>query len=171
MKKIIDKDRLIKELKQPKGAKLSKEKRAEILLLVAEGKSEVATAKIVGVNKRSVELIKKDNRDILDQISNDIIENNIDKTEQVLNKFINLLDKKADILAEGENLNYTKATELSGAMKDLFNKRQIEQGKPTQITDDIRKLNVTELKLEAIRIAKRIENGSTTELIEAVFQQ
>jgi len=144
--------------------------KAEAIIQLAQGISPEKVAKALGIAKNTAIKLKKDNHDLILKIQTDLLKEKLQKDSIIINKYLNLLDKKADRLDDNEKmLDNTKATELAGVVKDIFNKQQLEQGKATSITEYKGK-SEQDLLYELKEATLLLEQGDKKALLTAVFK-
>jgi len=102
-------------------------------------------------------------------IRKDIAIVNVEKEQKLINKFLDILDIKADRMAGDDDIiDTTKTTEISTTIKDLHNKMLLDQGRATSITEYKNK-SEGELLAELKEATILLEQGDKKALLTAVF--
>ena len=154
---------IIKKIPDKRASNISKPKRAEIIMDLANGKTIRKTAKDNQIALKTAQSIKNESKPIIEAIQTKEV---IDK-ERILNKYLNLLERKADRISDDEaKLDYTRITELSGTTKDMYNMVQTDRG---ESTTEYNKVEPIELLKELKSITLAIEQGDTKKLLQATF--
>jgi len=168
--KIIASDIIEKIPDNPK-AQITRQKKADIVLDLASGVTwkeiektrEVATCTVANINKVYKELIN--------EIQNKLTTYGVDRKVSIMNKYLNLLDKKAErVNNSDEKLDYTKMNEISSVTKDLWTMTRTEQGEATSITEYKGKDKETLLK-ELKEATLVLEQGDKKALLHTVFKE
>jgi transposase len=145
----------------------SKDVVAKVLFLFSEGMSIEQVAKRCGVANQTAISIRDRHKEDLEEVSRDKAVKAVSYEERIINKYLNLTEKKADQLAANpEALASTRATELTGVVKELHNKVLLDSGRATSISQSLDPRQYESTKVEITRIVKAINNGDDTLLLE-----
>ena len=143
-------------------------RRGLAILRLAEGIKLSDIEKELNVSPNTIKKIRDDNGDLITEIGKKLSEHKIGIQEKIIFKGLNLLNQKLDELQKDDKTRAeTKLTELSGMIKTLFDKSQIEKGEPTAISKTTHE-DIETKRLELIKTARLIEKGDIIELIESV---
>lgn len=165
----VDITKVAEKVKEVRHQTINNYKRAEVIVMTANGKSRDKIAYELGINRASVDNIRKQNRELIARIEKDIASVSLEKEAKLINKFLDILDIKADRMAEDtEIIDTTKATEISGTIKDLHNKMLLDQGRATSITEYKNK-SEGELLADLKEATILLEQGDKRALLKAVF--
>lgn len=167
----IDIERVAEAVVAPNRLNINKYSRAEIIIgLARDTKAHVLATKF-NTSINTIQTIKKENKELLERLQRDLASFNVEKESKIINKLLELLDRKVERMAENEDsLDMAKMTELSTTIKDLHNKLLLDQGKATNITEY---KNKTENELiENLKEATLLlEQGDKKALLTAVFEK
>jgi hypothetical protein len=167
----IDIDRVAEAVVVPDRPNINRYSRAEIIIGLARDTKCRILAEKFNTSVTTIEKIKKQNLELIERLQRDLASFNVEKESKIINKLLELLDKKVERLAYNEDaLDIAKMTELSTTIKDLHNKLLLDQGKATNITEY---KNKTENELiENLKEATLLlEQGDKKALLTAVFEK
>ena len=154
---------ILDRVKEPKQPKISKLKRANIIIdRVVKEKTIRGIAEDNNVDKNTPLAVLKDNKEVIRHIQTKSTE----LKESIRDKYLNLLDNKANI-TDNKALSRTKATELSGVIKDLDTIIRLDKGEATSITHN---LSESEARLELERSLEVLKDNDLIKLTERVFK-
>lgn len=160
----------------------------QVIALLARGDTYQSISDSVGISVPTVSDIKKRNKQALATIQEKMISHQASKSAKILDKAHDLIDgkltkaqsvdreredliKKLDqgqisaeeFKARWETLYSPTLIELNAIQKEAFNQSQIEQGKPTAIS------NTPKAKEELVELLEAIKKGDEVELFKMVF--
>jgi len=165
----IDIEKIADKVVTVPGQSIDNYTRADIIIRLARGETFRAISASVGVSTPTINVIKTENLDLLDMIRKDIAIVNVEKEQKLINKFLDILDIKADRMAGDDDIiDTTKTTEISTTIKDLHNKMLLDQGRATSITEYKNK-SEGELLAELKEATILLEQGDKKALLTAVF--
>lgn len=169
-------------------SKVSTETSLQILALIARGDTLTSISQQTGIAITTIADLKKRNQSALSLIESRMIEHKISNATKLLDKSQSLIEKKLDRVASAADLRQealeeyrtgaidsdefraktfglpdATLTELNGIAKESFNQSQIEQGKPTSIT------NSPEAKEDLLALAQALKDGDEVEMYKLVF--
>lgn len=167
---IIKTDEIIKKMNHPKQSKITPDTRAMIIVGIAEGKTQNKLADELGVSTKTIENEAKNNREMIGYISEKIASKKAKIEEKLIFKGLEVLNQKLDEMAKDEKTRAeVKLTELSGMIKTLFDKTQIEKGEPTSINKTTHE-DIQTKRLELMKTARLIEKGTITDLLNETIE-
>ena len=154
---------ILDRIKEPKQAKISKLKRANIIIdRVVKEKPYRDISKDNEVGLQTAFNSVKENKELVEHI----ITKNTELKESIRDKYLNLLDKKANITGK-QALKRTKSTELSQTIKDLDTIIRLDKGEATSITTH---LSEEEARIELERSLEVLKDNDLIKLTERVFR-
>lgn len=167
--KVIASD-IIEKIEDNPKAQITRQKKADIVLDLASGVTWIEIEKNREVATSTVDRINKEYKELINEIQNKLTTYGVDKKISIMNKYLNLLDKKAErVNSSEERLDYTKMTEISGVTKDLWTMARTEQGEATSITEYKGK-SKDDLLQELKEATLMLEQGDKKALLHAVFK-
>lgn len=156
MNKVRPKPLPRKERTGKSGWKLTEAQKAEIVVRITNGEAASELAREFGVTHPSITKLMIRRKHAVAQVSNNLIE----QKERIIVKGLNLIEKKMDKANVSKKvLSDIKIDAISKVLNDLWKQAQIEKGKPT----DIRRVNITELKLSLDNKLNLLRNGNLLE--------
>ena len=167
--KVIAKD-IIDQIPQKKKAKIPRQIKADIVIDLANDNTIRAVAEKYSINPATIQALKNEHQELINNIQNKLTTYSVDKKIAIAEKYLHLLDLKANRLEQDERLDYTKATELSAVTKDLWAMTRTEQGEATSITEYKGKSKDDLLK-ELKEATLMLEQGDKKALLHAVFKE
>lgn len=168
--KVISSD-IIEQIPHKKKAKIPRQVKADVVVDLANGESIRETGKKYGISAQTIQEIKNEHQELIDNIQNKLTNSSIDKKLTIANKYLHLLDLKYNrIEREQDKLDYIKSTELSNTAKDLWTMARTEQGEATSITEYKGKSKDDLLK-ELKEATIMLEQGDKKALLHAVFKE
>lgn len=168
--KIIASD-IIDQIPHKKKAKIPRQVKADIVVDIANGAQLRETGKRYGISAQTIQEIKNEHQELIDNIQNKLTNSSIDKKLAIADKYLHLLELKFNrIESNQEKLDYIKSTELSNTAKDLWTMARTEQGESTSITEYKGKSKQDLLK-ELKEATLTLEQGDKKALLHAVFKE
>lgn len=162
-------EQIIKKMKKPlKNAQISDDKRALVIMKLADGQTIRSIESDEKIDANTILSIKQNNLDIIRQIQTKIADKKITLQEKAIFESLEItLLKLAEMKADPKLRNDARLTELMTTIKTLFEKSQTEKGLESKITKVVNE-DIETKKLELVKTARLIQEGSTEELIEAI---
>jgi transcriptional regulator with XRE-family HTH domain len=166
---MLKNEQITKKMVKPVKSKIPDSVRAEAIIMLSNGESQRDIAEALGISLLTTNKINQSNSELIKQIKTKIADKRTDIQERIIFKSLEIIKMKLDEMSKDEKLRTeAKLTELSSTIKTIFDKTQLEAGKPTAISKTTHE-DIETKRLELIKTARLIENGTTKDLIEAVI--
>lgn len=173
------------------GKRTETETTLQVLALIARGDTYEATAKQTGIAPSTVADIKRRNPQALETMQKKLIDHKLSQSKKILDKTHNIINKKLERIEVSEDkreflfkqfqdgiinadeyqtsligLLDASLTELNAIQREAFHESQIEQGKPTSISD-----NPKQATEDFLALAEAIKSSDEVVLERLIFNQ
>lgn len=161
---------IIDRVKEPKKPKLSKVKRAEIILDRAlKDKTYRQLEKEHNITSRTGLKVIQDNKDLVQQITTDKSSIELERDIKAIDySFSILLTKLKQLKDNPKKINEVRINELTDTIAKLRNEVRLTKGEATSITKT-QKQDPEQLKARILTLAKIVKDNDKTTLAQLVF--